>query len=80
LPWYVWVLVVVVGLVVLDRLALAAEARGWVYWRRRPPTASSAGDALMSVQALFEPGKQHVVEEAQRQRIAGDEDADDEPR
>ena len=31
-----WLPVVAAVLVAVDRLALAAEARGWLYWRRRP--------------------------------------------
>ena len=46
-----WLLVVpavlvAVVLVAVDRLALAAEARGWRYWHRRP---ASAGDGTVPV-------------------------------
>lgn len=77
--WVLWVLGLVVVLFVLDRLALWAESRGWIYWRRSPPSGSAAGNALMSVAGIFEPGKQHAVEEQQRAEVAGDRDEDDEP-
>ncbi len=56
----------------LHRLALWAEARGWIYYRthRMPPGAT--GLALMEVAAMLEPGVEHVVEE-QRSRRAGAE-------
>lgn len=61
----------------LDRLLLIAEGRGWIYWRRIKPHASSLGSAMLTVQALLEPEKQHVVEERERQAaeidIAGDD-------
>jgi len=41
-----WLPVVAVVLVAVDRLALAAEARGWLYWRRRP---ASAGNGIVPV-------------------------------
>jgi hypothetical protein len=75
--WVLWVLAGVIALALLDRLALLGEARGWIRWRHSPPSRSTAGNALLHVQAIFEPQIQHVVEE--RDRIGADQPGDDEP-
>jgi hypothetical protein len=54
-------LVVLAGLV--DRLALWAEARGWIYWRRNRPRGS-AGNVLLDLN-VFEPGVRHVIDAKQ---------------
>lgn len=81
--WLPWLLAGGAALVVVDRLLLAAEARGWVYWRRRTATGSSAGSALLGVQAILEPNAEHVVAEERRQAddidVAGDDDPLDDP-
>ena len=56
-----------VGLFLLDRLLLALEARGHIYWRRRKASPGTLGNAAMEVHALFEPGRRHVVEERKRE-------------
>lgn len=49
------------ALFLLDRLALWAEAKGWVYWRRRKRSGSTGADLFLNVN-LFDPGAKHVVE------------------
>jgi hypothetical protein len=73
-----WIAVGLVVAFVVDRLALAAEARGWIRWRRAPPSSTSVGTAMLSVQALFEPDREHVVQERldEESRIDVAEDAD----
>lgn len=76
--WALWVLLVVASALVLDRLLLAAEARGWIYWRRRKASSSSSvANAFQTIQAFWEPSKAHSVEE--RQRMELDEAEDDDP-
>ncbi|HSK24471.1 MAG TPA: hypothetical protein VK906_14895 [Egicoccus sp.] len=77
--WFWMVVLVAVGAFVLDRLLTAAEDRGWVYWRKSSPSTGSAGIAMLSVQAIFEPDKQHVVDERLRQAAEIEEAEDDEP-
>ena len=38
--------VIVLGLVAIDRAALWAEARGWIYWRRRKRVGGQVGAAV----------------------------------
>lgn len=68
----------IAGLLAFDRLMLAAEARGWVRWRRSPPTRASANTALLEILSIYEPAHQHVVEE-RRATDAEDEAGDDDP-
>lgn len=80
-PW-----IVIGGLLVaallFDRAMLWAERRGWVYWRRNKASRSAWGSAMLELQSIFEPDKEHVLEERARQRgdiqQAGDDDPIDE--
>lgn len=74
-----WTLAAAGGAVVLDRLLLAAERRGWIYWRRRSPTSSARSAAMLSTHALLEPDKEHVVEEIQQQQADIDRAEGEEP-
>lgn len=73
------ILAVVVGLLVLDQVALWAERRGWIYWRKKKPSGGSAV-VLGPVFDLFQPSHVHVVEEQQRQEIEADQAEGGEPR
>ena len=64
-----WVALAVVVALVMDRVLLAAERRGWIYYRKRKPTSGSASAAAFGPMAeLFQPGQQVVVQERQRQQ------------
>jgi hypothetical protein len=79
--WLIWILVALAAIAVLfalDRLLLAAERRGWIYYRKKKPNPASVGSALMQVQALFEPPKQHVVD-VRRQQVKRQQDGDQGP-
>ncbi len=56
------VLAIAIGLFALDRLALWAEARGWIYWRRSTRRGSAAGSALLDIGNIFDPGTRHMVD------------------
>jgi hypothetical protein len=64
------------ALFVLDRLALAMERRGWIYYRKKKPSSTSLGNAFLNLQSLIEPGTRQVVEvrrEKKDQHDSGDE-------
>ena len=61
---------VLVGLYLLDRLALWAERRGWLYYRNKRSSGGAIGNAFLELQAFFEPSKRHVIEE--RKKIKSD--------
>lgn len=51
----------------LDRLALRAEARGWIYWRKVKPKGNALGAVTLELQNIFESGKARHVQEAPEQ-------------
>ncbi|MGA4692486.1 Uncharacterised protein [Rhodococcus rhodochrous] len=56
---------VIAVFVVIDRVGLWAERRGWVYWRkRRNGRGGDAGGSVLGVMdELFSPGRRHTIEE-----------------
>ena len=66
-----------IAIAVLDRLLLAAEERGWLYYRRRKASRRATANALMSVLEIYKPEVHHTVEESRR--YDADEEADDDP-
>jgi hypothetical protein len=72
-------LMVGVAALLLDRLALWAERRGWMYYRHRKPSGSSLGSAFLEVQTLLEPGKRHVAEVQRQEATEQDEQGDPPP-
>lgn len=71
-----WLVLVAIVLWGLDRILLAAEESGHVYWRRRKASPGATGNALLNVQAIFEPDKRHVVEVRQDERAAVDDEGE----
>lgn len=58
----VWCLAVGLALWLLDRLALRAERRGWIYYRKKRARPGSVGNALLAAHALLEPRVEALVE------------------
>jgi hypothetical protein len=61
-------------LYVLDRLLLAAEARGWIYWRRRKASPGTRAGAVMELHALLEPDRKHTAEALREVRHEEDDE------
>ena len=61
---------IVAALVTIDRAALWAEARGWIYWRRRKRVGSQVGAGIAAeLGAILSPAertRQEVVARAQQ--------------
>lgn len=70
---------VLVAALAIDRLMVAAEARNWVYWRRKPTSGSASAAALAPLHALTQPSYQYVIEEQQHQQLLADPQEDGEP-
>jgi hypothetical protein len=62
MPGWVWWVLAVVVLLLADRLLLAAEARGWINYRRTPPRKGTAARAVMGVAEAFDPAIHHRIE------------------
>jgi len=72
-----WIAGVILGLFLMDRFLLWAESRGWIYWRKKQGSPGAVGNALLNVQAIFEPEKRHMAEELRAER--GEEDDEGAP-
>jgi hypothetical protein len=62
----------VIGLVVLDQLALWMQRRGWIHWRKPTPRATGGGGMtglLTEFQQLVEPQVRHVIEDREERRL-----------
>jgi len=73
--WFVVVLAVIATLGAaaygIHRLALYAERRGWIYYR----TKGSGGTPwLGSLEGIYQPSMQHVVDEIVSEEIRADQD------
>jgi hypothetical protein len=66
-----------VAIVILDRLLLAAERRGWIYWRKRKASPGTTASAMLEIQSLVEPGRAHTVERLREELPEVDDAGDD---
>lgn len=71
-----WLVGVVALLGALHLTALWMERRGWIFYKHTKASSSSASNAFMQVQAMFEPRAEYVVEERRSDAIRAVEDAD----
>ena len=69
--------IVAVGLLLygVHRLALHAEARGWIHYRKAG-RGGTLGNALLEVHSILEPQQKHVVEERKRESAEERESGD----
>lgn len=71
-----WIGGVVVTLLVIDRLALWAEARGWIYWRRKKAQTGAMSSMLMEMNVITNPSAQHVIEAKDAKKLEERENDD----
>ena len=64
-----------IGIVIVDRLLLAAEAKGWINYRRRGLSMGAAGYHAGQLASMITPGVGHLhdaaVEEVQEEEDRG---------
>lgn len=56
-----WLVGFVLGLLAVDRLALWAESKGWIYWRKKKASTGALGSALMEMNVIANPSAEHVI-------------------
>ncbi len=66
-------LTIAIFLVLLDRLLLYCERRGWIFYRKKKPSPGTAASAFLEVHSLIEQGKKHVVE-IQKEQVHEEDD------
>jgi hypothetical protein len=69
-----WIAALMAALFALDRLLLAMEARGWIYWRK--VKRKGAGGGYLLGPDIFDPGKRYL-EEAREEHVLEDEENGD---
>jgi hypothetical protein len=69
----VWILAIAGALYGLHRIALWAEARGFIYYRKERGSSGTLGTAMLEIQSMLEPSKRHVIEE----RVKDDSETED---
>lgn len=69
--WLIALAVVLAVLYGLHRLALVADARGWIYYRTKP---KFRGSSLGLIESVYNPAMEHVVEERGGERARGSQD------
>lgn len=69
MSWIPLAAAILVATLLVDRLALAAERRGWIYYRHRKASSAPLSSAAFGpVAEVFQPGNRIVVEERIRRR------------
>ncbi len=63
-------------LIVLDRLLLAAEARGWIYYRKKSASPGTSASAFLELQAMLEPGKKYEIQAHQSEEEVRDDEGE----
>jgi hypothetical protein len=77
MTWLLVGIALVVGLFVIDRVLLACERRGWLYYRRAPrPWGTGLGNAMQQMDVFFQPAKRHVIEPRVDQELQREQDDD----
>jgi hypothetical protein len=69
-------LAVIGGFYGLHRLAVWAEARGWIYYLHRHGSSGALGNAFLEVQSMIEPSARVALEERVKDDHEGDESGD----
>ncbi|RLP09530.1 hypothetical protein [Propionibacterium australiense] len=79
MPAWVWVPVVAAAALVIDRLLLAMEARGWIYYRTRSARRGAAA-VVLPFDEVFHPSSHVLVAERQSSEVrAAQQDSGDGP-
>lgn len=67
--YLVFAIAVVAVSVALDQLALWAERRGWMYWRKSEGGRDAGGGVFGVMDNLFDPAKRHLLEEREHKQL-----------
>jgi hypothetical protein len=70
---------ILISTFIADRLACAAENRGWIDWRHRRGSASLAGAMLEPRQTLTQPSYSNITQAREKGRLTRFRHTNDEP-
>ena len=71
MKWLALVAIAVGVIYLLHRLALLADARGWIFYKTKP---KFRGSSLGLIESVYNPAMEHVVEERGGERARGSQD------
>jgi hypothetical protein len=74
-----WIVSICAALFALDRLALWAEAKGWIYWRKKKASTGALGSALMEMNVIANPSTEHVIVVKDGKKFEERQNGDDDP-
>lgn len=72
----VWGVALLALLVLLDRLLLGFETRGWINYRRRGLSKGGVAYHVLQLQSIFNPGAREVIEAKYREVREEDDSGD----
>lgn len=64
--YILWIISASAVLLILHRIGLWAEKRGWIYYKNRKCNSGAIGNAFLELQAFLEPSKRHIAEERKK--------------
>lgn len=73
----IWIIGVLLIIYIVDKIMLAMESRGWVYWRKRKPSSAVSSSAFGELIDAFQPSQQIIQEERQKIEAGVDYDNSD---
>lgn len=76
MKWMLWVVVAAVALYGLHRFALWAEQRGWIYYLKKRGSSDAIGNAMLELQKIAEPSREHVLKERRKDDSEAEESGD----
>jgi len=71
-----WSLGFLVGLLLVDRILLYLEARGWIYYRRNKPGRGASTFHLLEWTSVLDPTQRQVIEVRVKEEKNEDESGD----
>jgi FtsZ-interacting cell division protein ZipA len=77
MSFLLWSLLVVIGLFILDRLLLAAERKGWIFYRHR--TSGGTSGVAFGMAEFLQPGARVTIEQQESDRMTRQIAEDDAP-
>lgn len=78
MKWLVVAAIAIVVVYLLHRLALIADARGWIFYKTTP---RFRGSSLGLIESVYNPAVEHLVEERGGERARGSQhESGDDPQ
>lgn len=74
--WVLWSVGLILVILVLDRILLRIEAKGWINYRRSRGRWRGAWYHMIETHSVFDPGIQQVLEATIREERIEDESGD----